>query len=244
MPIRDYIEDGYWESGYVVDYTPAVLPFDASATVISQYANSPTLLQLIDCMSQYFDPATDFQNFYDSVWNIDTAQGFGLDIWGKIVNVSRNLTIPNTITYFGFSEATGCQPFDQAPFYSGSNATQTYTLTDDAYRTLILAKAMANISRSSAQSINTLLRALFANRGRCYVNDIGGMRMMFTFEFTLQPYEIAILTQSKVIPKPAGVSAIAQSIDTSTTFGFAEQGGQPFDTGIFFNPDVGLITVA
>lgn len=241
---RDYIDRGYWDSGYVVDYTPVLTPFDVSKTVISQYANSPTLLQLIDCMSQYFDPATDFENFYTNVWNIDTAQGFGLDIWGKIVNVSRNLTIPDTITYFGFNEATGSQPFDQSPFYTGVNSTQTYTLTDDAYRTLILAKAMANISRSSAQSINALLQAVFSNRGRCYVIDLGGMRMMFTFEFTLQPYEIAILTQSKAIPKPAGVSAIAQSIDVTSTFGFAEQGGQPFDTGIFFSPDVGLITVA
>ena len=48
--------------------------------------------------------------------------------------------------------------------------------------------------------------------------------MLFTFEFPLQPFEIAILTQSGVIPKPAGVSAKIQIVDYTTMFGFAETG--------------------
>jgi hypothetical protein len=243
MSTRDYIESDYWVDGYVVGPVDVLTPFDVSETIASQYANSPTLLQLIDCMSQYFDPSTDFGNFYDAVWNIDTANSYGLNVWGKIVNVSRNLTLPGTLLYFGFGEATGCQPFDQAPLYDGVKSTQTYVLSDEAYRTLILVKALSNISISSAQSINALLRILFQNRGRCYVVDLGGMQMMFTFEFNLHPYEIAILAQSGVIPRPAGVSAMAQMVDPGSTFGFAEQGGQPFDQGVFFNPDIGIIPV-
>lgn len=243
MSIRDYIESDYWVDGYVVGPADVSMPFDVSETIASQYANSPTLLQLIDCMSQYFDPSTDFSNFYDAVWNIDTANSFGLNVWGKIVNVSRNLTVPGDIAYFGFGEGAGYQPFDQAQFYDGVKSTQTYTLTDSAYRTLILAKALANISGGSAGSINSLLRTLFRNRGRCYVVDLGGMQMMFTFEFNLHPYEIAILAQSGVIPRPAGVSVVVQMVDTGSTFGFAEQGGQPFNQGVFFNPDIGIIPV-
>jgi hypothetical protein len=245
MSIRDYVDFGYVLPGYVVDPVPVVSEFDPGVTVASQYANSPTLRQMVDLMAQYFDPSTDFGNFYDAVWNIETATGFGLDFWGKVVNVQRVLTIPGNLVYFGFAEqGVNAQPFNQAPMYDGVKVTQSYSLTDSAYRNLILMKALANISRGSAQSINTLLRGLFAGRGRCYVTDQGNMQMMYTFEFNLQPYEIAIMTQSGVIPKPAGVRVAVTQLDASTTFGFAEAvGSQPFNQGVFFNPDVGVIPV-
>lgn len=216
-------------------------------TILSQYANSPTLCALIQNMNQYIDPSADLDSFYDLVWNVDTAQGFGLDIWGRIVNVSRNLAIPGNVTYLGFNEAfteatasTGPQPWGQAPFYAGVQSTQTYTLADGAYRTLIYAKALTNISDCTAPSINQLLQNLFSGRGRCYVTDTGNMEMRFVFEFPLLPFEIAIMTQSGAIPKPAGVYARVLQVDLSSTFGFAEGSGQPWNQGVFFNSS-GLI---
>lgn len=197
---------------------------DVEQTIISQYANSPTIVQLVRNMNEYIDPRTDFDTFYDFVWNVDTAQGFGLDIWGRIVNISRNLLIPIDPQYFGFSQGVGTFPFDEAPFYDGTPpATQTYALSDDAYRQLILVKALANISSTNAPSLNQLLQNLFVNRGRCYVNDLGGMQLRYTFEFELTPYEFAILTQSGALPRPAGVGAIL--IATALpVFGFSEAG--------------------
>lgn len=206
MLTRDYVLSGYVKDGYIAKPSVVSLPFDASLTIISQYANSPTLRQLLDCMAQYFDPSTDFENFYDAVWNIDSAAGFGLDIWGKIVGVARQLEIPATQQFFGFNEGSDYQPFGQAPFYNGPKATNTYSLSDDAYRTLILMKALLNISNCSAPAINRLLSNLFAGRGKCYVVDNGNMSINFVFEFSLNPYEVAILTKSSAIPKPAGVS--------------------------------------
>lgn len=205
-------------------------------TVISQYANSPTLLQLVESMDQYFDPTTNFEDFYEFLWNVDTAQGFGLDVWGKIVNVTRELTVPGEANFFGFSEETDASPFNQAPFYSGPPGTRTYVLGDDAYRVLILTKALYNISGSSAESINQLLRNLFPGRGRCYVRDLGAMQILFVFEFTLQPFELAILTQSGAVPRPAGVSSDILQIPVPTLFGFAEGSFQPFDNGVFYFP--------
>ena len=37
----------------------------------------------------------------------------------------------------------------------------------------------------------------------------GNMMMVYVFEFVLQPFEIAIVTQSGVLPKPTGVRATA-----------------------------------
>lgn len=194
-------------------------------TIISQYGNSATITQLVRNMNEYLDPRADFDAFYNFVWNVETAQGFGLDIWGRIVNIKRELLVPDAPNYFGFSDALpGSFPFDEQPFYNGTEpATQTYRLSDSAYRQLILVKALANISATNAPSINQLLQNLFAGRGRCYVNDTGEMTMRYTFEFLLTPYEFAIMTQSGALPRPAGVDATLITTNIPV-FGFSEAG--------------------
>jgi hypothetical protein len=211
---------------------------DVEKTIISQYGTSATITQLIQNMNTYIDPRTDFDNFYDFVWNVETAQGFGLDIWGRIVNISRELQIPVDGPYLGFQEAgDSAYPFNQGVFYSGAQETQTFILADDAYRQLILVKALANISSTNAPSINQLLQNLFIDRGRCYVNDTGDMTIRYTFEFTLTPSEYAIVTQSGAFPRPAGVLATYFNNDLPL-FGFAEAGSSasPFNVGVFYNP--------
>ena len=209
---------------------------DVERTIISQYANSPTITQLVRNMNAYLDPRADFDAFFNFVWNVDTAQGFGLDIWGRIVNIRRELQLPDAPTYFGFSDALpGSYPFNEQPYYDGTPpATQTYLLADDAYRKLILAKALANIAAVNAPSLNQLLQNMFAERGRCYVNDLGGMEFRYTFEFDLTPQEYAIVTQSGVLPRPSGVNAILFQ-SALPLFGFSEAGhsAAPFGQGVF-----------
>lgn len=212
-------------------------------TIISQYANSPTLVQLVTNMNEHIAPDANIDGFYDAVFNVLTAKGFGLNIWGRIVGVGRDLVIPGTPTYLGYQEGVNWQPFGQAPFWTGSPATQTYTLADDAYRTLILVKALANISDCTAPSINRLLQNLFAGRGRCYVADTGNMQMRYVFEFALQPFELAIMTQSGAVPRPAAVLASVLQVDLPHTFGFQEGGMQPFGSGVFFTSS-GLLNVS
>jgi hypothetical protein len=206
-------------------------------TIVSQYANSPTLARLVQDIDAWLDPSANIQAFYDLVWNVDTARGFGLDIWGRIVDVSRELELSITSGFFGFAEmGVGVTGFDEAPFYTdASSATSVYTLTDDAYRTLILVKAMANISATTAPSINRVLRQLFAGRGNAYVQDTGGMSMAYVFDFYLDAVELAIVQQSGALPRPAGVSVTISNSATNKTFGFAEQGAgvYPFDEGTY-----------
>ncbi len=194
-----------------------IQPFDFWNTILSQYANSPILMQLIENFSQYLDQTKNMDDFYDLIFNVDTAIGRGLDVWGRIVGVKRVLTI-EIGTYIGFNEQQGTidtmGPGGQSPLYSGVPATSNYTLADDAYRTLILAKALANISDGSIPAINQLLVNLFhiPGQGNCFVTDDGEMTMTYTFNFKLSPVQVAIITQSGVLPKPVGVlAAIVQN---------------------------------
>lgn len=182
-------------------------PFSWQETVISQFANSPIILAMLSDFDRYVDQTENFDDFFDLMWNIDTAQGYGLDVWGRILGVGRVLTVSN-VSYFGFDEAgVEAQPFNQAPFYSGQPITSNFILTDSAYRLLLLAKAASNICDGSIPAMNQILLMLFPGRGNCYVTDGLNMTMTYTFKFQLSPVEISIVTQSGVLPTPAGVSA-------------------------------------
>lgn len=188
-------------------------------TIISQYGSSATITQLVHNIDLYIDPRTDFDTFYSYVWDVSTAEGFGLDIWGNIVDIQRVLNVPaDTPNPGGFAFTPGAYP-----------------MTDDEYRKAILTKALANITNCTADSLNNLLTNLFAGRGRCYVLDTGSMTMQLTFEFWLEPFEYVIITQTGAAPRPAGVLATIFQVDVDTTFGFAENINlQPFDQGTFY----------
>jgi hypothetical protein len=182
-------------------------PLNPWDTIISQYANSPSLVQIIFNLCGYLDPTALFDQFFSLIWNLDTAQGYGLDVWGRIVGVNRVIAVP-TGDYFGFAEAgdDSEQPFNSAPFYSGQPSTENYPLSDDAFRTLIYAKALANISNGSSASINQILLMMLPGLGNAYVTDGLNMTMTYTFDFTLTPLQYAIVVTSGVLPKPAGVA--------------------------------------
>lgn len=197
---------------FVIGVSPIgpIESFDLWKTVISQYANSPILMQLIENLDDYVDQTTNFNLLFDNIWNIDSAVGYGLDVWGRIVGVDRVLTVSSSL-FFGFAQQLPqidtFGPGGASPFYSGVPASSNYALTDTAFRQLIFAKALANICDGSIPAINQIMMNLFPNRGDCYVADDGGMMMTYTFNFVLTPVEQAIVAESGVLPKPVGVTA-------------------------------------
>lgn len=188
---------------------PSGFFFDPTVTVISQYANSPILLQIVDDFAQWLDPGRRFEDFFTLLWNINTAVGYGLDVWGRILGVDRVLQVLAGREYLGFEQDADAQSFGHGVFYSGAPLTGNYALTDDAYRVLLLAKAALNITDASIPAINTILLNLF---GQGYVRDNLDMTMTYVFNTPLNPVETSIVYQSGVLPKPCGVSFTVEII--------------------------------
>lgn len=167
-------------------------------TIISQYGNSPTILALIQNMNGNIDPRADLDGFFNFIWNVDTAQGFGLDIWGRIVGIGR-IILTNPITQ----------------------------LDDDDYRSLIFLKALSNISASNSPSINQLLLNWQGAGKRAYVNDLGKMMMRYTFEYVLSPVDLQIIKASGIFLRPAGVGGFIFNANLPM-FGFREGGTRAY----------------
>ena len=209
---------------------------DVEKTIISQYDSSGgkksrAINNIINFTNTYLDPTNDINNIYNIIWNIETASGFGLDILGRIVGVSREVYYQQE-EFFGFSDALGhnkIHPFNQRPFYTRGFTGGSVLLTDDAYRKLIFIKAMSNISDLTAESVNKMLLYIFDNK-KCYVNDIGKMEIRYVFEFSLNYYEYFLVSSTNVLPRPAGVNV--SIFVGNKVFGFAPH-SQPFNQGTF-----------
>lgn len=181
-------------------------------TILRQYQGKSRLLNII----RTFEQAVSIDDFTDTfitdVWDITSCGSYGLDVWGKIVNISRYVDGDSDDEVFGFDEANASNadvypmPLNTAPFYGGVVSTNNVRLGDDAYRTLILAKAFSNISIATIPEINRFLTMLFSGRGRAYCTIIGAMKLGITVEFELATYESNILQNYDVMPIPNGTS--------------------------------------
>ena len=206
------------------------LNFDelAEKTIQSQYGASPHIIGIVKAAAEQLDPATDIETFYNEVFNPLTAEGVGLDVWGRIVGANRYLTVDNE-DYFGFLGSL-LNPFNQAPFYIHGD-TDHYRLADEAYRTLIFLKAAANIGNATLPSLKEILSTLFEDS--VLVMNIGEMKVRVVFEFYLSAYDRALFAEYGLLNLGAGVGFEYYQIEPQNTFGFDGSGLQPFSQGIF-----------
>lgn len=208
---------------------------DLKETILSQYANSPILMAIIEGMNDAIDPRFAIEDFYNILWNLNTASGWGLDIWGRIVGVSRNVQMsdPDAIT-FGFKttpQDSKFTPFNVAPFSGAGAQFQTYQLPDSLYKQLIIIKAASNILYATAPNINKYMKTIFDDRAYYYIT--GHMTAKYIFEFDLTPFQRLITYTLKLLPEPCGVLVSYESSPIREIFGFEGSDYQPFDQGVF-----------
>lgn len=201
-------------------------------TIMSQYANSPRLLKMIGGLNDAID-SSDFQDgFFEYVYRLSTARGFGLDIWARKVGVSRFAPIANPdAKTWGFDPAD--QPFNTYPFSDGG-AYSSYKLPDDQLRALIIIKAAKNLLNATALNINKFLLTVFDGR-KAYYKITGHMAAEYVFEFTLTDFDKLIVYTLNMLPRPCGVGISIKEVDVNRVFGFKGSGLSNFNNGVFYS---------
>ena len=188
--------------------------FKIEDTFLSQYANSPKMFSIIQEIYKSLDPQKTEGDFYKFVWSLDTAKGFGLDIWGRIVGISRSVPLQDpSAKVFGFN--TGGQsniftPFSVAPFRTNANGFSSYMLPDNLYRKLIFSKALANITLATAPNINKLLKTLIATPSVYLITGI--MEAKYQFQERLSAFDRMVVFQLGLLPEPCGVKVTYEEI--------------------------------
>jgi hypothetical protein len=197
-------------------------------TIQSQYGTSPHIKGIIEAFSKSIDPTMDIKTFYEKFFDPRTAEGIGLDIWGIIVGVPRELNVDYGY-YLGF-QGSQLHPYDNNPFYYKHGATDVVLLADNAYRELIFLKAFANISDATMPSIKHILNAFFPTA----VYKCGHMKIrIILMDYNISPYSYALLKTYGLLNLGAGVGWETYTIKPSETFGFKGQKMETFNNGIF-----------
>ena len=207
--------------------------WDIAETVQSQYATSKRMRAVIDAFWQAINPKSDIDLLYKKLVNPRTAEGVGLDIWGRIVAIGRSyLAVDDDTPYFGFDPPEGVKnerlnSFGNAPFYK--QVMGKARLADTMFRTYVFLKALINISNSSLASLNQAVKLLFPDAD-IQILHTGTMVLRVLVLSPLSESDKAALDNLSWIP--AGVGLEMYQVITPT-FGFAGTGLKNFNNGTF-----------
>lgn len=184
------------------DYTVNV-----QQALLWQYNEAVNLQAIVKNKQAWYDSnQTQFwENWYRDVFNLQTANIFGLSVWSIILGqpiVFNNAANPGQIPW-GFG--TNNVDFTQGNFAGGAGG--SYALPLSAARILLQLRAFQLVSSGTVPEINRMLAYVFKNYGPAWLIDNHDMTQTYMFDFTLTADLIYIFNNIDILPRPAGVSS-------------------------------------
>ncbi|WP_430442452.1 DUF2612 domain-containing protein [Providencia huaxiensis] len=196
---------------------------DLLKAILWQYEDADNLKALAKYKADYFDKSTVqfWRDWYRDVFNIDTANEFGLNIWARILDVPLGIDVPpsdKTKIGFGFGKK-------KANFKANfrRNADYTLSLTVDQKR-LIVRMRYFNLTQSpTVTNINEFLKRFFwQDDSKVFVLDPLDMTFLY-YVFNFNPDERlrVLLENFDLMPRPSGVG-VKYRIVTKKAFGHGQ----------------------
>lgn len=222
---------------------------DILQALLWKYSNTTNLLGLMQGIQSFIDLyQTQFwEDWYNDVFNILTANSFGLSVWSYILNtplyLSDQIELP-TKPNFGFNAYNPSFPTLLNSYLNFNNSNfstigTVLTLTEEEQRFLLRLVYYKYSGKLDVISINDFLNYLCSTSniqysGTIYVLD--GLDMSETYVFTASnfpPNLLQIIQDLDALPRPAGVM-INYVINTGKIFGFGIY-NQNFNNGNFIH---------
>ena len=194
---------------------------DLLQAILWQYENADKLKSLAHFKADYFHQSTVlfWQNWYRDIFNIDTANDFGLAVWGRILDVPLGIDIsPSEKTKIGFGFGKKKANFN-ANFRR--NTDYTLSLTLDQKRMLIRMRYFNLTQSPTVTNINQFLKRFFwRGESKVFVLDPFDMTYMY-YVFNFNPDERLrlLLENFDLMPRPSGVG-VKYRIITKKAFGY------------------------
>jgi hypothetical protein len=227
------------------DYTVNLLQ-----ALLWQYNTAPNIRALLEGKQEWYsvNQSAFWQGFYDNIFNLRTANQFGLSVWARILDVPLfiNPTPPMMgDVVWGFNAFTtpptlssDTVAFDQGPF---SPRDTSIFLPLEQQRFLLRLRYYQLTSSGRIPEINTFLNYLYrtSNFGTidfrtAWVTDGLDMTMTYVFNYAIDALLLAILEGTEgnldILPRPAGVR-LKFLVLTDLVWGF--DANQNFDNGEF-----------
>lgn len=192
--------------------TGTIADFDSSVDLVRallwQHDNATALRSLIESKQDWYNinQATFWANWYRDVFNIDTANDFGLAVWGRILNVGLGLQVDSTIGIPHFGFGIYHRNFNNGNFARATSGEQA--LSTDQKRLIIRLRYYQLISRGTVTDINEAMARIFGDLGQVFVRDPLDMsKITYVFKFTPSSRVRLILDRMNLLPRPSGIGS-------------------------------------
>lgn len=195
--------------------------FDFSVNLLQallwQYNDAKKLQSLLTSKEQWYavNQTQFWTDWTRDVFNLRTANDFGLSVWAVILDVPLSFELNGTGArpVFGF----GIHNLNFTHGNFGRDASGIASLTMEQKRLVLRLRYYQLISDGSAPFSNFVLSDVF---GQGYVLDPGNMTCTYIFPTALPSMLIQILENFDLLPRPAGVG-VNILINPDEVFGFA-----------------------
>lgn len=188
-------------------------------SILWQYENADKLKALVIGQQEWINENhTKFWNdWIRDVFNLRTANAFGLTVWARILNVSLTIEREENLSdVFGFG--TEHENFNNGNFGVAAGAIDNVSV--EQARKILLSRYFTLTYAPTVSNINMILEVIFGKRA-AYVAD--ALNMGTTYILTNEPdyRSRELLKTHSFISVPAAVSASYTTIPV-TGFGFGE----------------------
>lgn len=195
---------------------------DIMAAVLWQYDSSPAMRKLAEFKQSAHDRiVTNFwYDWYRDVFNIDTANGFGLAVWARILDIPLEIVAEKTspsVDSFGFDPVG--ENFGNGNF--GRWRDGSVSLSLEQQRIVIRLRYFNLTHKPTLDNINGFLKAyLWEDSNRVFVTDPQDMSaIVYTFEKEPSSQLKFVFEKYDLLPRPSTVG-IAYITTPVAAFGF------------------------
>ena len=194
---------------------------DVLQAILWQYDSAPNISSLLTAKSTWY--ATNqtgfWTDFYNNIFNLKTANFFGLSVWSYILHVPLFVNPspdPPGKPLWGFNAFAPSWPtlentYSNFFFGNFSSSVGGLVLTLAEQRLLLQIRAYQIVSSGNIWDINAFFKFLFTNNPEwpagASINALDGFNMTMTYVFNFDiSYSLAqALKLYDVLPRPAGV---------------------------------------
>lgn len=206
---------------------------DLLKSMVWQDNDSINLQALIDAKNLWYQEnhCNFWTDWFNDVFNLDTANPFGLRVWSDILDLPLYSTIiPDDPDYpnFGF-DPTGLN-FENGNFATDTN--NNYRLTFEQIRTVLKLKWLQLTTNCVTPEINRSLANIFP-AGDIFAIDTFNMTMTYVNVERLPKELFRIIKELDLLPRPAAVGINFIVFGGKKRFGFSPS-SKNFDNGNFF----------
>jgi hypothetical protein len=218
--------------------TGTIQQFDFSVDLLKallwQYNDAANLQSLLQSKSEWYETnQTQFWlDWYADIFNLATANDFGLSVWSVILNQPlylNNGPSPPQQNIFGLGPNN--QNLTNGNF--GTQTGYTYYFSTETARLLLQLRYFQLVSSGTVPETNRMVAYLFESFGPVFLVDDLDMTQRYLFEFDIPSEMLLMLTSFDILPRAAGVKSNIQQANV-VAFGLGPNNGN-LNNSNFFN---------